>query len=115
MKNIKKNTVIASVIMYLNENIISVEKFYNYIKEICNNCNHNNYMVSNISIQDIYNFFKYYIYIGRIENNKIIINETPKLKEKIKKYFLTDIDKDILELLKIKQRFIFTLIYKRYK
>lgn len=112
MKKIKSNIVIANIILSLDKNIICIEELMECINEISQNLKNTNYYIEKININYIYEFFRFYTYVGKIENNKIIINENPNLKQRMIKFFLSSLDEDIIELLKVNQKFIFPLIYQ---
>lgn len=110
MEKIKKNVVISSLLIQLNKHKIGVKEVIEYSKNINKKLKGTKYSVDILDEQSIYTFFNHFPVFGKIKNDIIELSHDANHKNKIKKFFLSEIDEDILLLLKKNEKVIFPII-----
>lgn len=102
MEKIKKNILIACFLMQLKQEKVSVKEIIGYSKDMFEKLKGTKYKVDILDEQNIRAFFNYFPVFGKIKNGVIELNN----KEKLKKFFLSDIDERLILLLKNKEKVI---------
>lgn len=111
MKEINESTIIASLLIQIDKDILTIEELLEYSNEIYNKLKDNKYNIKMVKEFDILKFFKYYAFVGRIKNNIIYLNNNSNIKAKIERHFLKDLSQELKLLLYKSEKFILPIIY----
>jgi len=108
MKKLLDGTVIMCAIMNINREEIDIEELLMYIKKISMYLRKKGYSVKNIDKFEISHFFRSYVSIGSVEKDKVFV-KLP-IRDRVKKFFFSNIDEKILNNIRENNKYIIPLI-----
>lgn len=108
MEKINKNVLITIFLIQLKKDVVSVKEIIDFSKDMNKKAKGTKYKVDILDEQMVCNFFNRFPIFGKIKNGVIELGN----QEKLKKFFLSDIDEELILLLKKKEKVILPIIVK---
>ena len=108
MNKIKNSFVIFATIIGFPSNEIDIKEFYFQVKKTYTHIKSLGYEVGKLDASNIYSFFRTYTSIGKIVDNKVIINK--KKSNKHKDFFFNGVDINLVNSIKESNKFIFPIL-----
>ena len=96
--------------MNINRKEIDIEELLMYIKKISKYLREQGYSVKNIDKHEVCNFFRTYLQIGSVEEDKVILRQ--QITDRVKKFFFSNIDEKILNNIRGNNKYIIPLIVR---
>lgn len=108
MRQLLDGTVIMCAIMNINREEIDIEELLMYTKKISRYLRDHGYSVKNIDKYEVCQFFRTYISIGSVEEDKVFVKQP--IRDRVKKFFFSNLDEKILNNIRENNKYIIPLI-----